>query len=142
MSSFLLDTNVISARRRIQRAHAGVRAFFERIDATAEETYISVVTVGELRRGVDSVRFRGDSVQAGVLDQWLGDLLDEYSERIIEFDLEAAQVWGALRARRPENPIDNQIAATAMVHGLTVVTRNERDFFGAGVPILNPFSQR
>ena len=139
MAAFLLDTNVLSGRRRIERANFGVRAFFERIDRTAAETYISVVTVGELRRGVDSVRFRGDSVQADILEGCLAEALEIYRGSIIEFDLKAAEVWGALRARRPEHPIDKQIAATALVHGLTVATRNEGDFLGTGVQLLNPF---
>ena len=139
MAAFLLDTNVVSARRRIERANPGVRAFIERTERTATETYISVVTVGELRRGVDSVRFRGDSAQADILEEWLAQVLEIYRGNIIEFDLKAAEVWGVLRARRPEHPIDKQIAATALVHGLTVVTRNEKDFVGTGVKLLNPF---
>ena len=113
MAAFLLDTSVVSARRGIRRANLGVRALFERTEPTAAETYISVVTVGELRHGVESVRFRGDSVQAGILEEWLAQVLEEYGNNIIDFDLKAAEVRGALRARRPEHPIDKQIAATA-----------------------------
>ena len=139
MAAFLLDTNVVSARRRIERANPGVRAFIDRTERTAVETYISVVTVGELRRDVDSVHFRGDSVQADILEEWLAEALEIYRGSIIEFDLKAAEVRGALRARRPEHPIDKQIAATTLGHGPTVATRNEKDFLGTGVQLLIPF---
>ena len=102
--------------------------------------YISVVTVGELRRGVESIRHRGDDSQAGKLEKWLEVLLAEYRDHILGIDTDIAQLWGLLRVPHPENALDKQIAATALIHGLTVVTRNDKDFLGSGVPVLNPFS--
>lgn len=101
---------------------------------------MSAVTVGELRRGVELIRHRGDGEQAGLLEIWLDELLYSYSGKILEFDSLVAQVWGRLRVPNPENPIDKQIAATALVHNLVVVTRNTADFTGTGVEIFNPFS--
>jgi predicted nucleic acid-binding protein len=85
------------------------------------------------------MRHRGDVEQAQLLEIWLDELLYSYSGKILEFDSLVAQVWGRLRVPNPENPIDKQIAATALVHQLVVVTRNTADFAGTGVEILNPF---
>jgi predicted nucleic acid-binding protein len=92
-----------------------------------------------LRRCVDLVRYRGDADQAGRLEAWLALIVDGYADRILNFDADAAQVWGRLRVPRPEHPLDKQIAAIALVHDLIVVTRNVADFAGTGVRVLNPF---
>ncbi|MBI5443682.1 MAG: type II toxin-antitoxin system VapC family toxin [Deltaproteobacteria bacterium] len=136
---YLVDTNVISEVRKSSRANPGVRAFFDRAVSEGIPVYVSVVTVGELRRGVELIRHRGDVVQAETLDAWLTQLLLDYEESILEFGEEAAQVWGRLRVPHPENALDKQIAATALVHDLTVVTRNDGDFAETGVRVLNPF---
>lgn len=137
---YLIDTNVISEIRKRSRANAGVIKFFDQIRASTAPIYLSAVTVGELRRGVELIRHRGDGEQAGLLEIWLDELLYSYSGKILEFDSLVAQVWGRLRVPNPENPIDKQIAATALVHNLVVVTRNTADFTGTGVEIFNPFS--
>lgn len=137
---YLVDTNVISEARKGERSHPGVKAFF-RSAARADETlFLSVVTIGELRRGVELIRHRGDRPQALLLERWLQDLLSSFADRILDFDAEAAQVWGRLRVPHPENELDKQIAATALVHDLTVVSRNADHFAASGVPTLNPFS--
>jgi predicted nucleic acid-binding protein len=136
---YLIDTDVLSELRKKERADAGVRAFFAGVDARQEAAYLSVVTVGELRRGVELIRRRGDAPQAALLEKWLQQMLRDYQDSILPFDQDCAQVWGHLRARSLENALDKQIVATALVHGLTVVTRNERDFRASAVPLLNPF---
>jgi predicted nucleic acid-binding protein len=135
----LIDTNVISEARKRGAADAGVRAFFESAMAGDARLYLSAITLGELRRCVDLVRYRGDADQAGRLEAWLALIVDGYADRILNFDADAAQVWGRLRVPRPEHPLDKQIAAIALVHDLIVVTRNVADFAGTGVRVLNPF---
>lgn len=136
---YLIDTNVISEARKGARSDAGVRAFFAKVAADGAPVFISVITVGELRRGVELIRHRGDAEQAGRLEQWLRGVVEEYQDHLLCFDHDAAQVWGRLRVPRPENLLDKQIAATALLHDLTVVTRNERDFIGTGARTMNPF---
>ncbi|MHB8763057.1 MAG: PIN domain-containing protein [Deferrisomatales bacterium] len=138
---YLIDTNVVSEARKGRRAHLGVQVFFARVVQEREPCYLSVVTIGELRRGVELIRHRGDLDQAAVLERWLGDLLAEYGDCVLDYDAEAAQVWGRLRVPRPENALDKQLAATALVYDLTVVTRNHRDFAGIGVRTVNPFAE-
>lgn len=136
----MVDTDVISERRKGARANAGVRAFFKEMAEDDAPVYLSVVTIGELRRGVEKIRHRGDGAQADRLEGWLLRLCSEYSEAIVPFDEDMAQAWGRLRVPHPENPLDKQIAATALIHDLTVVTRNVAHFAGTGVRLLNPFS--
>lgn len=135
---YLIDTNVISELRKRKSANPKVIAFFAE---TKQQTpmFLSAVTVGELRRGVDLIRYRGDFAQAELLEDWLNKLLADFSGFILPFDQAVAQVWGKLRVPHPENPLDKQIAATALVHELIVVTRNEKDFVGTGVEVFNPF---
>ncbi len=75
-----------------------------------------------------------------MLEAWLQAVIDEYQDHILALDTEAAQVWGRLRVPHPEHVLDKQIAAIALVNGLTVVTRNTADFAGTGVSLLNPFT--
>ncbi len=100
----------------------------------------SIVLVVLLRRGVELIRYRGDARQAQRLERWRGKLLTEYSESILPFDADTAQIWGRLRVPHPENPLDKQITATALIYDLTLVTQNVRHFAEAGVKLLNPFS--
>lgn len=104
-------------------------------------TFISVVTVGELRRGVERIRYRGDERQAAQLEKWLETLLVDYEDHILDFTPNIAQLWGRLRVPHPENALDKQIAATALIHDLTVVTRNHKDFANTGVKLVNPFEE-
>jgi predicted nucleic acid-binding protein len=98
-----------------------------------------VVTIGELRRGIELIRHRRDLPQALRLESWLQVVLTDYSDRILPLDEEIAQIWGRLRVPRPEHTLDRQIAATALSYGLTVVTRNQDDFKGTSVDVVNPF---
>jgi len=103
------------------------------------DLYLSVVTIGELRQGVERIRHRGDDAQAKRLGRWLKQVTTIYAESILPFDEETAHVWGRLRVPNPENPLDKQIAATALIHDLTVVTRNTDHFAPTGARLLNPF---
>lgn len=139
---YLIDTNVISEARKKDKAHSGVLRFFAQVEAGAVPIYLSVVTIGELRRGIELIRHRGDTPQAEQLETWLQTVLIDYEDCILPFDADSAQIWGRLRAPHPENALDKQIAATALIHSLTVVTRNERHFHGTNLQILNPFETR
>jgi predicted nucleic acid-binding protein len=136
---YLIDTNVISEARKRAKADIGVQDFFKQVAKEEAQTFISVITVGELRCGVELIRHRGDAPQANRLEKWLEKLLTEYRDNILCLDQDTAQLWGRLRAPHPENALDKQIAATALVYDLTVVTRNHKDFTRTGVRVLNPF---
>lgn len=137
---YLVDTNVISEIRKGKKANRGVVAFFNEAILKNTTVFLSVITVGELRRGIEKLRYRNDIKQAEMLDIWLSKILQEYSNNILEFDKESAQVWGHLRVPNHEHLLDKQIAAIALTNELTVVTRNVDDFSSSGVPVLNPFS--
>ena len=137
---YLVDTNVISEVRKKAKANPGVRAFFKQAIADESQLFMSVVTVGELRRGVESIRHRGDVRQANQLEKWLVGLLTEYQDYILDINPDIAQLWGRLRVPHPENALDKQIAATALIYELTVVTRNHKDFVKTGVRVVNPFA--
>ncbi len=138
---YLVDTNIISEARKKSKANKGVRAFFTQTVEDDTRMFISVVTVGELRRGVEMIRHRGDLRQANQLDKWLEALLFEYKDHILDINQDIAQLWGRLRVPHPENALDKQIAATALIYDLTVVTRNHKDFYKTGVRLLNPFME-
>ncbi|MHB1655386.1 MAG: PIN domain-containing protein [Burkholderiales bacterium] len=134
---YLVDTNVISEARKGAKTNAGVKKFFRETDP--DKLYLCVQTIGEIRRGLENIHYRGDLPQSRKLETWLDLLVSEYADRILTFDEECAQVWGRLMSPHPEHLIDKQIAAIALIHSLTVVTRNTEDFRGAGVEIKNPF---
>ncbi len=137
---YLIDTDVISEARKGDRANTGVRAFFAKTVAEAAPVHLSVVTLGEVRQGVERIRYRGDEPQAQLLERWLHRVVANYADAILPFDEDTADIWGRLRVPSPHNPLDKQIAATALLYGLTVVTRNDAHYAGTGVPVLNPFS--
>ena len=138
---YLIDTNVVSETRKKSKANPGVVTFMMRVAAAESPTYLSVITLGELRRGVELIRFRGDFDQAALLESWLELVLGEYQDRILTFDADAAQVWGRLRVPDPQHELDKQIASIALVNDLTLVTRNSSDFRGTGVKVFDPFAQ-
>lgn len=137
---YLIDTNVISEVRKRHGANEGVRRFFRRTAALRSCRYLSAITVGELRRGVELLRFKGDLQQAAGMESWVESVLAEYRGNILPVNEAVGNAWARLRTPHPEPAIDKLIAATARVHGMTVVTRNIKDFAAAGVPLLNPFS--
>jgi predicted nucleic acid-binding protein len=138
---YLIDTDVISEARKEGKANAGVRRFFADADRNNVPMYLSVVTIGEMRQGVEIIRHRGDESQARVLERWLERVIDRFEDAILSFDQETAEIWGRLRVPNHENPLDKQIAATAIINELTVVTRNIAHYAPTGVGLLNPFSE-
>lgn len=137
---YLVDTDVISEARKGDRSNPGVRAFFQHAREQATELYLSVVTIGELRQGAERIRYRGDKPQAQRLERWLLELTTAYQDRILALDEETAHVWGRLRVPNPENPLDKQIAATALINDLVLVSRNVDHFAPTAVRVLNPFT--
>lgn len=136
---YLIDTDVISEARKGDQANPGVQSFFRSAAGDQTPLYLSAVTIGELRQGVELIRHRGDAAQAERLERWLDRVSQDYADSILAFDGETAEVWGRLRVPHPENPLDKQIAATALINQLTVVTRNTAHYEPTGVPLLNPF---
>jgi toxin FitB len=132
--SFLLDTNAVSEIRRGRDPN--VRAWAAA--ARDADLYLSVMTLGEIRIGIDRLRHR-DAVQADVFVHWLSELRNRFADRILPVDARVADEWGQLNAAASLNTVDSLIAATARVHELTVVTRNTKDFQGCRVPLLNPW---
>jgi toxin FitB len=135
---FLIDTVTLSELRRRQRDPAVV-AWFERQRAT--ELFLSVISIGEIERGIERQRAT-DPGFAGALAAWLERVLALYDDRILPFDLRTARRWGVLSAALGNDSADLMIAATALEHGLTVVTRNVSDFEPTRVAVLDPFSRR
>lgn len=134
--SYLLDTNVISELRKGERANPNVSSWFGGL--ADEEIYLSVLTIGEIRRGVESVR-RRDPDSAAALDSWLARLNEAHRDRILPIDRAIAEEWGRMNVPDPLPVIDGLLAATAKVLGLTLVTRNVADVAGADVDLFDPF---
>jgi hypothetical protein len=132
-----VDTNVISEARKGKKANPEVQKFF--MTTAAEDIYLTAQTVGEIRRGLENIRDRGDLPQSKKLEKWLDLVVNEYADKILVFDEECAQVWGRLMSPHHQHPIDKQIAAIALINDLTVATRNVDDFRGTGVAFNNPF---
>ena len=133
---FLIDTDVVSALRKRQR-HPEIARWVEA--QRSADLYLSVVTVGEIERGIERQQ-RRDPVHAHALAAWLDRLIALYGDRILAVDLSAARRWGRLSHLIGHEGADLLIAATALEHGLTVVTRNVRHFEPTGVPVLDPSS--
>jgi toxin FitB len=135
---FLIDTVTLSELRRRERDPTVV-AWFERQRTT--DLFLSVISIGEIERGIARQR-AVDPGFADALAAWLDRVLTLYGERVVPFDLRTARRWGALSAVLGNDSADLMIAATALEHGLTVVTRNVSDFGPTGVTVLDPFSRR
>lgn len=134
--SYLLDTNVVSELRRPKPNDAVVR-WFDSISST--ELWLSVLVLGEIRMGVEQLA-RKDPDQAAVREKWLLDLADLFGERIVPVTAEVADLWGRLSVPDRLPAVDGLLAATAIVRGWTLVTRNTGDVVRTGVRLLNPFS--
>ncbi len=135
--SYLLDTDVISELRKRERADPGVASWVAGLDD--DEIYLSVLTIGEIRRGVENVRRRDPD--AGVaLDSWLARVVEAYGERILPVDRAVAEEWGRLSVPDPVPVVDGLLAATAKVAGLALATRNVADVAATGVEVFDPFA--
>ncbi|GAA4007130.1 type II toxin-antitoxin system VapC family toxin [Allokutzneria multivorans] len=134
--SFLLDTNVVSEIRK-KTPNAGVLDWFGSVPAT--ELFLSVLVVGEIRQGIERLA-RRDATQAEVLERWLKQLVTAYEDRIVPITTEIADTWGRLNVPNPVPAIDGLLAATALVRGWTLVTRNTSDVASTGVRLVDPFS--
>ena len=133
--SWLVDTNILSELRKGDRAQPGVRAWFAEVDE--EGLFTSVLVLGEIRRGVESLR-RRDSTAALALEQWLVRITTTFSDRVLDVDARVADRWGMLNVPDPVPTVDGLLAATALVHDLVLVTRNTRDVARTGARLLDP----
>ena len=138
---YLLDTNVISETRKGVGANAGVLRFMQEVIANGQRAYIAAPSIGELRYGVERLRYRRDIAQAIRIEAWLNALLQAGTGRVLSLDEPCAQTWGKLMVPDRTNQIDKQIAAIALVNHLTLVTRNVRDFQTQGLNVINPFTE-
>ena len=134
---FLLDTNIVSEVRKGQRSDTNVSNWYAGVSES--KLFISSLTVGEIRKGIELVR-RRDVDQAKALEKWLQTVIQSFSGRILTVDTEEAETWGRMSAIRPVPVIDGLLAATAAAHDMTLVTRNVSDVDGLGVRVLDPFS--
>jgi toxin FitB len=132
---FLVDTNILSELVRPAPDPKVTSWFTSQPD---EKLWLSVVTLGEIRRGATLAHQRS-AANGQRLENWLTTLRTDFAERLIQVDEAIALRWGVMTAHRPANVIDALLAATAAERGLTVATRNVKDFAQFGVPILNPF---
>jgi len=135
--AFLVDTNVISELRGgSTRCHPGVWHWYD--TTPMDEIYLSVLVLGEMRKGVESKKMR-DPIAAHAFERWLHSIATLHRARVLEITREIADLWGILQARVQVPVTDGLLAATAQRHQLTVVTRNARDFQRCGVDFINPF---
>lgn len=137
MSGFLLDTNVASEARKGTRTNPGVSAWLDSVEDA--DLFLSVLVLGEIRDGVERARPQ-DPAKACALERWLVGLEQEFGDRALPVTASIADRWGRLKAARPISTVDGLLAATALVHDLTLVTRNVSDVIHTGVKVLNPFS--
>ena len=136
--SYLLDTNILSETRKWQ-PNPNVTAWIQETDQ--KDLYISVLTLGELTKGV-ARRHRTDPQAATSLRHWVNGIQTLFPDRVLPIDAHTATVWGELKAERPLLAIDSLLAATAKVHGFTLVTRNVGDIRSTGVPFINPWDPK
>lgn len=133
---YLLDTNIVSETRK-RRPAPGVMSFLAGVDSA--DLFISLLTICEIRKSIGTKR-RDDAAIAAELGRWVDGLETLFADRILAIDTPVAHLWGTLSASRGLPVVDTLIAATALLHGLTVVTRNGVDMEATGVPLLDPWS--
>ena len=133
---FLIDTNVISEVRKSERCDPRVAAWYA--STGDSDLFLSVLVLGEIRCGVERAR-RTDARKADALEDWLQRVEKAFGPRVLAIDAVVADEWGRMAAIRPIPVIDGLLAATAKVHDLTLVTRDDEAVAGLGARILNPF---
>lgn len=134
---FLLDTNIISEIRKRDRAHPNVVRWVAHTPVT--EIGTSVLVLAEIRHGIELKR-RSDPEQAKSLKRWFSQMRTRLGDRVLPIDEPIAEAWALMGIPDPLPLIDGLLAATAKVHGLTLVTRNVADMAATGVLLLDPFS--
>jgi predicted nucleic acid-binding protein len=134
--SFLIDTTIVFEVRKQGRCDSNVAAWYASIDDG--DLYLSVLVMGEIRKGL-ALAERRDRAKAAALEAWLNAIDAAFGERILPIDRAVTDEWGRMSAERPLPVIDGLLAATAKVHHLTLVTRNDDDVAGLGAKVLNPF---
>lgn len=134
--SYLLDTNIISELRKGDQCDPNVAHWYALVDEN--DLVLSALVLGEIRKGVERVRGR-DAAKARALEVWLEQVETAFEGRILSVDAAVADRWGRMSAIRSAPVVDSLLAATALVHGLTLVTRNDQDVAGLGATVLNPF---
>ena len=135
--SYLIDTNIISEIRKGRRCDVNVARWYEAIEDAS--LYLSVMIIGEIRKGIEKLRPK-NATQANMIEDWLEEVAKAFGDRILPIDGTVANEWGRLTAIRPLPVIDGLLAATAKVHGMTLVTRNIADIADLGVHVINPFT--
>ncbi|WP_263409002.1 type II toxin-antitoxin system VapC family toxin [Terriglobus tenax] len=135
---FLLDTNVLSETRR-KRPELRVMDFLS--NAPANSLFLSVLSIGELKKGV-SLKLKTDKAAGEAIGAWVDGLEANFADRILVIDTAVAKLWGEWSAQRPRSVVDTLLAATAVVHGFTFVTRNLRDVVDLPVRLLDPWSRK
>jgi len=135
--SYLLDTNVLSETRRLN-PDPGLREWLSAVPP--DRLRVCVLSIGEIQRGITKLLHRGDHRQAVAFDAWLEEVIEEFTGRLVPVTARVARQWGQQSPAHPVPTIDALIAATAKVHGWTLVTRNSKDFQHADVTVLNPFA--
>ncbi len=133
-----MDTNVLSELRKGKRCDAGVRDWIE--GTPPDQLFVSVLALGEIRKGIERIRTR-DQNQVRALEKWLQKLSGEFADHLLPVDEPVADKWGRLGWPQPIPALDALLAATALVHDLTVVSRDEEGFGRTGVRLINPFSK-
>jgi predicted nucleic acid-binding protein len=135
--SFLVDTNVVSELRRGRNAAPAVTAWFAAV--SAEQVFTSVVVLGEIRRGIEMLA-RRDKVQAEMLERWYAAMRQQLGTRVLPVDELVMMMWSRISVPDPLPAYNGLIAATALVHGMTVATRNTTDFRRVGATAVDPWS--
>jgi toxin FitB len=134
--SYLLDTNVLSEIRKGRNCNPQVRRWWSGVEET--DVYVSVMVLGEIRRGIDQLRARHPA-KGRALENWMQSVIRSLGTRVLVVERKVAEVWGTLSAKRTLPVVDGLLAATALTHDLTLATRNTRDIADCGVRLLNPF---
>lgn len=134
---FLIDTNVLSELRKKERVNPGVRQWYASVQG--ESLYLSTLTLGEIRNGIERLR-RRDPEASAHLEAWLLKVETDMADRILPVTSAIADRWGRLGVPDPLPVVDALMAATALVHDLILVTRNVADVERTGVRLINPFT--